>query len=499
MLTDAGQLTVPAIRVLGSWHTTFGDRHVLELGYPGSGLRLCVYAMPPAGWVLMTRPALNAALSSIDDSGWADVWRSVRGMLAGCARRRDWPARGAYIQGVAAKDLVEVSIQPVPPWGMPQGGSPGSSSRRLWFLPFSKDGRDQELVPPYPVAAAALASLRAVRAASSGRAGAIPPASGKASLAPSAYGPCWCDEYRCTAGAPGTAGGVLARQARMHSGLRRRVARSGYLLCNGQPLTFRAAVDAGECLTVLAPSGSSTVRPEQGPLEIMYSDRDLLVVNKPAGMLTHPARAERSGTLANLVAGYLAGTGEPSIARPVGRLDRGVSGLVVFARTGYAHAALAADRVGNRYTREYIAVAGPPRTGHTMSGASIAPVKSPPFDAGRYDEPREAGTRWRPLAVWPGGSLLLVRPETGRTHQIRQHLAAAGMPLVGDTLYGSPSGLINRPALHSWRVRLPHPVDGRELTISAPLPADIRHLAARLAQAAAAVAGRLHAGHQVQD
>lgn len=454
-----------AMRMTPARETPHGVRYAVELDCPGASVRLCAYLLPAAAWMLIPRGALDAG--AIDGPGGdpAFILSSVLRMLEGETRRRDWPARGAYLQAAGEQ-----------------------ASQCVRFVPFPAHGREWA-PPPWPVAAAARSYLRAVRTALAGTAAGsaqseaapTPPRHGCQS---SGYGPEWSDEFRCVVLLPGSAAEVLARQSALPAGLRRLVARNGYLLSNGEPVTLRTNVSAGDRLTVLVPAGKSSISPEPGELEVIYSDPDLLVVNKPARMLTHPARAERGGTLANRVAGYLARMGEPAIARPVGRLDRGVSGLVIFARTRYAHAALAAERRGHELSREYLAITGRPQLGGSRAGrASSVPVTSPPFDANRYNQPRKASTKWRFLAVWRGACLVLARPETGRTHQIRQHLAAAAMPLLGDTLYGGDCSHISRPALHAWRVRFRHPVDGREFTIYAPLAADMRRLAARIAGA----------------
>ncbi|MDP2873565.1 MAG: RluA family pseudouridine synthase [Bacillota bacterium] len=269
----------------------------------------------------------------------------------------------------------------------------------------------------------------------------------------------------------------------MPRALSRQIMRCGYLLCNGQPVTVRQAVSEGDRLTVLLPAADSNVAPERGPLSVLYEDSDLLVVNKPPGQLIHPARAEARGTLANLVAGHLADAGAPATPRPVGRLDRGVSGLSIWARTRYAHAVLAAERASGQLTREYLAITGPGDS-RRAAGVTSERVASPSFDPARYTVPRPARTLWRVLARWPGGNLVLVKPETGRTHQIRQHLASIGLPLYGDTLYGGDARTgIRRPALHAWRAGLHQPVDGRLLCVRAPLPPDMRRLAGLLAAA----------------
>jgi 23S rRNA pseudouridine1911/1915/1917 synthase len=454
--------------------TEHGTRYVGQVRHAGLAWCFCCYGLPAAGWLLVPRAGCTALLIKF-----------LSRLLSGQARRSEWPSRGIYM---TFQPPAGVHALVVPTWALPHGGV-----RSLWFIPFDRDHAPQQRVPPPEVTAAAWTSLKAVRRRLSRRltasldcggvAGPAVMGTAQALANPSAGGPGWCDEYRCRVLRNGTVAGVLAQQARMPRGLRRQVARNGYLLLNGHPVTARHAAVAGDYLAVLLPAAASSVEPEAGQLTLLYEDRDLLVVNKASGVLTHPARGENHGTLANIVLGHLSRGGQGTTPRPVGRLDRGVSGLVVWARTRYAHGALASQRAAGLLVRDYIAVTGPPPirdSSRSESSDSDSAVVSPPFDAARYREPRPAETSWKLLASWRGGRLMLVRPATGRTHQIRQHLAGAGQPLHGDSLYGGSCQGIERPALHAWRVRLRHPVEGRLLDIRAPLPADIKRLLAKL-------------------
>ena len=225
----------------------------------------------------------------------------------------------------------------------------------------------------------------------------------------------------------------------------------------------------------------------------MHEDSDLIVVDKPAGLVVHPAPGHPGGTLVNALlhhCGDLAGVG--GVLRPgiVHRLDRGTSGVLVAAKTDEAHRALAAQFQAHSIEREYwTLVRGVPVTD---SGRIDRPVGRHRRDRKRMSvrsrTPREARTHWRVRLRFPisGQAWLEVRPETGRTHQIRVHLASVGMPIVGDPIYGRArvrGSLLDRPALHAARLGFVHPRTGEPMSFEAPLPADLTRLLAELESA----------------
>ncbi|MBC7340723.1 MAG: RluA family pseudouridine synthase [Firmicutes bacterium] len=253
-------------------------------------------------------------------------------------------------------------------------------------------------------------------------------------------------------------------------GLLRRLKRHGEVTVNGWPVRLDHVLHKGERVEVRGRAGHKAVAGEDLPLEVVYRDEHLLVVNKPAGMLVHPAH-EKTGTLANAVVAWLAARGAEAVPRPVNRLDRGTSGLVVFALSPVVAHRLCLSRERGEMRREYLAlVNGVPAR---AEGEIAAPVGGKP-----------AVTRYRVLRRWENASLLLVTPRTGRLHQIRVHLAGLGHPLLGDTRYGTGTGTgavrAERPALHAWRLSFPHPVDGRPLCLRAAIPDDFRSLMGRL-------------------
>jgi 23S rRNA pseudouridine1911/1915/1917 synthase len=234
--------------------------------------------------------------------------------------------------------------------------------------------------------------------------------------------------------------------------------------------------------------------PEAIPLVVLYEDSDLIVVDKPAGMVVHPAPGHPGGTLVNALlhhCGDLAGIG--GVLRPgiVHRLDRGTSGVIVAAKNDVTHQGLAAQFAEHKIDRIYRTfVRGLPRA---ESGRIDRPIGRHPGDRKRMSVESRSGrpsvTCWRRLHRYlqSGTSELEIRPETGRTHQIRVHLAAAGLPLVGDRVYGRARGrdaTLGRPALHAEHLGFVHPGSARPLVFDAPLPEDLVRLVASLGPAA---------------
>ena len=229
-------------------------------------------------------------------------------------------------------------------------------------------------------------------------------------------------------------------------------------------------------------------RAEELPLEIIYEDDHLIAVNKPAGMVVHPSFRNLSGTVLNAVLWRLR---ERPDVRPglVSRLDKDTSGVLLIALSRGAHARMQKDAKAGRVTKEYVAIVrGTPRP---AQGTIALPLKHDPADRRRMiacpersrgvvaDDGAPSETRYRVASSGNGYSLVECELITGRTHQIRVHLAARGWPVAGDRVYGSPDPSIERQALHAWRMALPHPVSREPLRLEAPLPPDMQALAAR--------------------
>ncbi len=269
----------------------------------------------------------------------------------------------------------------------------------------------------------------------------------------------------------------------------------GRVRVDGKPGRASQHVAAGSVLEAVAPEPTpSPLAAESIELAILYEDEDLIAIDKPAGLVVHPAPGHPGGTLVNALLHHcrdLSGIG--GVQRPgiVHRLDRGTSGVLVAAKHDAAHQALARQFQEHSVEREYRAfVRGLPASD---AGRVDRPLGRHPSDRKRMSvaargRVREARTAWRVLRRFPasGVALLAVHPETGRTHQIRVHLASATLPILGDPVYGrampTPSSL-TRPALHAAVLGVTHPRSGVRIRFEAPFPPDLALLLAALEQA----------------
>jgi 23S rRNA pseudouridine1911/1915/1917 synthase len=237
---------------------------------------------------------------------------------------------------------------------------------------------------------------------------------------------------------------------------------------------------AGRVRLRLFPERDAGFDPWWHPLDVLYEDDFCLVADKPAGLAVHPdGGASGEGTLAGAVAFHYAATGQRVAVRHIHRLDRMTSGPVLYAKNAFAQAKLDEQMRNKTIVRTYLAaVAGIPKT---PRGTVSAPIGKDRHVSGkRRVSPggRPAVTHYELIEPFPaaGASLLRLRLETGRTHQIRVHLAHIGHPVIGDALYGRPDPRIRRQALHGERLRFRHPFTGEEVETVSPLPADIAHL-----------------------
>jgi 23S rRNA pseudouridine1911/1915/1917 synthase len=269
-----------------------------------------------------------------------------------------------------------------------------------------------------------------------------------------------------------------------------RLIEAGRVQVAGRPGKSNQAVKAGQVVTIEVPEPSpASVAPEALPLTIVYEDSDLVVVDKPAGMVVHPAAGHDGGTLVNALLHHitdLSGIGGEKRPGIVHRLDRGTSGLMVVAKHDSSHDELARQFHDREVDKEYFALVW----GTVQSGRRIdAPIGRDPVDrkkmSARARRSRAAVTRIAGAEHF-GRALTLVRVaiHTGRTHQIRVHLSAIGHPVVGDSVYGGmhrrvPGDVravsrLDRPFLHAARLAFKHPADGRRLEFTSELPDDLQ-------------------------
>ncbi|MCL6632876.1 MAG: RluA family pseudouridine synthase [Alicyclobacillus herbarius] len=293
---------------------------------------------------------------------------------------------------------------------------------------------------------------------------------------------------------------ILQRELRMSRRLQRALIKSGVVKRNGRPARLIDKAEAGDWLEVALPQEASDIAPEPMPLDIRYEDDEILVVNKPPGILAHPSAHERSGSLLAGVLAYLQPHGQ--VAHSVHRLDRDTSGLLMFAKTSHSHHLFDIALREGAMHRAYLAIVyraqddvhtdaagesstclpGPWRT----ISLPIGPNPARPSRRLISADGQPAITHYRVVGHSGGLAVLQIHLETGRTHQIRLHCAAMGMPLVGDTDYTWDYSIrpvvrpepvaFPRQALHAYQLTWTHPVQHTECKVQAEPPEDMRHL-----------------------
>ena len=251
---------------------------------------------------------------------------------------------------------------------------------------------------------------------------------------------------------------------------------AGLVRVDGIPKPKRHLLAGGETVTYTEPEADAPRDVPPATFRIAYEDPHLFVIDKPAGVVVHPARGHEQGTLVQALAGRVAGGPDPERPGVVHRLDRETSGLLLLARDEDTHAALQAALRAREITREYLALVEgrPPARRGTIDAPLGRDRRVRTRISTDTDDPHHAVTHFETERALPGDTLLRVTLETGRTHQIRAHLLAIGHPVAGDPEYGSPGrhGL-SRQFLHAARLALEHPATGEALELRAPLPEDL--------------------------
>ena len=267
-----------------------------------------------------------------------------------------------------------------------------------------------------------------------------------------------------------------------------RLIAEGRVRVNGKPAAKSARLSGGETVTVDVPQLRETALPPQDiPLDVVYEDDDVIVVNKPTGLVVHPAPGHPDGTLVNALLHHcgdsLSGIGGEKRPGIVHRIDRDTSGLIIAAKNDAAHLALSAQLKDHSLSRTYECLV----TGNMKqdSGTVDAPIGRSSADRKKMavvPTGRRAVTHWEVIARYPGVTHLRCRLETGRTHQIRVHMAYIGHPILGDTVYGAkkPVPGLTGQCLHAAGLRFVHPRTGEPVELHCPLPPEFTAMLQKL-------------------
>ena len=258
-----------------------------------------------------------------------------------------------------------------------------------------------------------------------------------------------------------------------HAYQKRLKRRSGAVLLNGSPVYLVARVRCGDVVS-FDPSDPERllIRPIDFPLSIVYDDEWLTVLNKPSGLAVHPSRDPDEPTVENALAAIYTGNDNP---HPVNRLDKGTTGLMAVAKSGYVHARMKEAQADGSMQKTYLAIlSGIPSEPHFLVDAPIGPLAGSSYQQTVRADGAPSKSECTLLAASGGLALVRLVPHTGRTHQLRVHMAYAGTPLLGDWLYGQRSDAATRPLLHAATLSFPHPITGQPLSFTAPAPDDFR-------------------------
>lgn len=250
----------------------------------------------------------------------------------------------------------------------------------------------------------------------------------------------------------------------------------------GQHVYTNHVLTKGEvlCIRIFEEESSPNIVPSPIKLNIVYEDEDLFIINKPADMPIHPSQGNHDNTLANALAWLYQEKGEPFVYRAINRLDRDTTGLLILAKNMLSACILASMVKNRQIHREYLAIADGILPARGTIDAPIARAEHSTIErVVDFERGEQAVTHFRRLSVHNGLSLVSLKLETGRTHQIRVHMKHLGYPLLGDFLYHPDYRYIKRQSLHSYRLKFPHPITGEPMEFLAELPEDMRKILER--------------------
>ena len=270
---------------------------------------------------------------------------------------------------------------------------------------------------------------------------------------------------------------ILSLEFKISTRLKNKLIRKNMIFLNNTVCDTRATVNIGDKLVVDLnySEDNSNIVPKEMPLDIVYEDEWLLVLNKPSGIAIHPSILYFDNSLSNGVRFYFDKIGLKKKIRPINRLDKDTSGLVLFAKCEYIQESLSLQMKEKNFKKEYICLcSGLFDKKFGTINLPIARKEGSIIERCIDEHGKNAITHYKVLEDFKDYSLVLCKLETGRTHQIRLHMASIGHPLLGDTLYGKPSKLISRQALHSYKIKFIHPITKEISELTAELPEDIK-------------------------
>ena len=271
---------------------------------------------------------------------------------------------------------------------------------------------------------------------------------------------------------------ILSLEFKISSRLKNKLIKKNMVFLNGNICDTRNNINIGDKLIIDLnyKEDNSNIIPKEMNLDIIYEDNWLLVINKPAGITIHPSILHFDNSLSNGVRFYFDKIGLNKKIRPVNRLDKDTSGLIIFAKCEYIQECLSLQMKEGIFEKEYLCLVS--GTFNQKAGTINLPIarKEGSIMERCIDEKgRQAITHYKVLKEFENYSLVQCTLETGRTHQIRLHMSSIGHPLLGDTLYGTSSPLISRQALHSYKIKFIHPITKKELELTAKIPQDIKN------------------------